>query len=101
MQQVWNLTGPQYLLKTWEMSETTLQLGPPLFHLAGLAVGNGLTDPALQVGSASRATDCRVLEVHHGRNGLLSCRVLLHLVPEAFMCSTSSEASCGSVLYWL
>ena len=31
------------------MSETMLQLGPPLFRLTGLAVGNGLTDPALQV----------------------------------------------------
>ena len=32
------------------MSETMLQLGPPLFRLTGLAIGNGLTDPALQVG---------------------------------------------------
>ena len=48
MQRVWNLTASQ--LKSPEMSETMLQLGPPLFRLAGLAVGNGLTDPALQVG---------------------------------------------------
>ena len=49
MQRVWNLTASQPLLKSREMSETMLQLGPPLFRLTGLAVGNGLTDPALQV----------------------------------------------------
>lgn len=49
MEQVWNLTAAQPLLKTREMSESMLQLGPPLFKLAGLAVGNGLTDPSLQV----------------------------------------------------
>ena len=52
MQRVWNPTVSQPLLKSREMSETMLQLGPPLFRLTGLAVGNGLTDPALQVGFA-------------------------------------------------
>ena len=37
------------LLETQEMPAQMLQLGPPLFKLAGLAIGNGLTDPKLQV----------------------------------------------------
>ncbi len=37
------------LLETQEVPAQMLQLGPPLFKLAGLAIGNGLTDPKLQV----------------------------------------------------
>ena len=37
------------LLHTQPLSQQMLQLGPPLFQLAGLAIGNGLTDPQLQV----------------------------------------------------
>ncbi|KAL3157467.1 hypothetical protein ABBQ32_011934 [Trebouxia sp. C0010 RCD-2024] len=49
MEQVRTCAPPQPLLKTRAMSVTAQQLGPPLFKLAGLAIGNGLTDPALQV----------------------------------------------------
>ena len=59
MQQVWNLTASQPLLKSREMSETMLQLGPPLFRLTGLAIGNGLTDPALQVGFVRAPAVCK------------------------------------------
>ncbi len=41
-------TQPQ-LVETQEVPAQMLQLGPPLFKLAGLAIGNGLTDPKLQV----------------------------------------------------
>ena len=58
MQHIWDRTLPQPLLKTREMSEAQKQLGPPLFRLAGLAIGNGLTDPALQVVSADCVSDC-------------------------------------------
>ena len=37
------------LVETQEVPAQMLQLGPPLFKLAGLAIGNGLTDPKLQV----------------------------------------------------
>ncbi len=37
------------LTELQEVSSQVLQLGPPLFKLAGLAIGNGLTDPKLQV----------------------------------------------------
>lgn len=37
------------LLETQEVPAQMLQLGAPLFKLAGLAIGNGLTDPKLQV----------------------------------------------------
>ena len=37
------------LMHTQPLSQQMLQLGPPLFQLAGLAIGNGLTDPQLQV----------------------------------------------------
>lgn len=52
MQRVWNPTASQPLLRSRELSEIMLQLGPPLFRLTGLAVGNGFTDPALQVAFA-------------------------------------------------
>ena len=37
------------LVETQEVPTQMLQLGPPPFKLAGLAIGNGLTDPKLQV----------------------------------------------------
>lgn len=40
------------LMHTQQLSPQMLQLGPPLFQLAGLAIGNGLTDPQLQVSSS-------------------------------------------------
>ena len=37
------------LMEVQHIPNEMLQLGPPLFKLAGLAIGNGLTDPKLQV----------------------------------------------------
>lgn len=51
MEQTSNPDASQQLLETQEVSETMLRLGPPLFKLTGLAIGNGLTDPTLQVTS--------------------------------------------------
>ena len=39
----------QALLQKRLLPERATALGPPLFKLTGLAVGNGLTDPATQV----------------------------------------------------
>ena len=44
------------LLERQPVSETMLRLGPPLFKLVGLAIGNGLTDPSLQVTTAEGCT---------------------------------------------
>ena len=50
MQQV-HQTNPDRpaLQHTKPFSDEMLELGPPVFKLAGLAIGNGLTDPQLQV----------------------------------------------------
>lgn len=34
------------------LPQRALEIGPPLFDLAGLAIGNGLTDPRTQVRTA-------------------------------------------------
>ena len=39
----------QALLQKRLLPERATALGPPLFKLTGLAIGNGLTDPATQV----------------------------------------------------
>ena len=49
MQQASDMTAYKPLLGSRQMSQTMLQLGPPQFKLFGLAIGNGLTDPTLQV----------------------------------------------------
>ena len=79
MQQVWNLTASQPLLKSRQMSENMLQLGPPLFRLTGLAVGNGLTDPALQVGFVRPPAEIHMLAcaaMKHTLNGFVSWNLL-------------------------
>ena len=38
----------QGLLTRRQLPKRATDLGPPLFKLAGLAIGNGLTDPATQ-----------------------------------------------------
>ena len=43
--------GGAALLESRPLPQRALTSGPPVFHLAGLAVGNGLTDPRTQVGS--------------------------------------------------
>jgi hypothetical protein len=52
----------QALLQKRLLPERATALGPPLFKLAGLAVGNGLTDPATQVFNPCIA--CRFTFLH-------------------------------------
>ena len=40
----------QALLHRRQLPKRATDLGPPLFKLTGLAIGNGLTDPATQAG---------------------------------------------------
>ena len=41
------------LLERRQLPKRATDLGPPLFKLTGLAIGNGLTDPATQARSLS------------------------------------------------
>ena len=43
------------------LTQLMMDLGPPLFKLTGLAIGNGLTDPQLQVSNAECNTHCYIV----------------------------------------
>lgn len=47
--------GQPGLLHRRQLPKRATDLGPPLFKLTGLAIGNGLTDPATQARSFSSA----------------------------------------------
>ena len=43
-------SGRAALKESRALPERALRMGPPVFDLAGLAIGNGLTDPRTQAG---------------------------------------------------
>ena len=53
----------QALLQKRLLPERATALGPPLFKLTGLAIGNGLTDPATQVSKHLKLCCSTLLEL--------------------------------------